>query len=483
MSVRKTIGAIIIAGLTLATAAPSSADEQVFSDPTYDVRFYDWMSDTSSYSSDPNTDISSVGLTHDATDIFAGIFVREYNTLGIDFWSYEFSVDGVGEPDFSVGVLEDSEFMQVENAGGQVLSCNEVTVVSGNARGIGLDRSCFGNPQQLYIRVGVIDSNDSDPECCQDNWTDFAPNDLTRYYGPVGAASTSPNPTPTATATASPTSSPTASPTASPSASPTETAATPTPTASSSPPAPAHQVPSLSVSPFRVKFGQTANVTIHGTPGAVVDLYIRKYQGSFTKIRSGLVLDGSGQTVVATKPDMNLRFQAFDRTVAQGSSIGGSDGLMTVEKYISINVQRVSAGRYTFTGSINPTHPGASVNIYRNGALWRSGITVNSSRVYSYTANLPGGTHNFQVRTGTSGYNNASASPVRAVVVSSTTSTAMQTTASSPPARPADADCADFSSWSAAQTYYKKYYPYYGDVSGLDADRDGVACESLPGAP
>ena len=204
------------------------------------------------------------------------------------------------------------------------------------------------------------------------------------------ASSSSPSPTPTASASAS----------ASPSPSPT---------------AAAHVVPSLQINPYVVRFGQPAYVTISGSPGATVDLYLRKYLGEFTKIRDGLVLDGNGQAVVATRPDMNLRFQARDRTVEQGSSLAGADGLMTVEKNISINVVRVSALRYTFSGSINPAHPGATVSLFRNGSLLRSGIPVNSSRVYSVTTNFAPGTFSFEVRTGANAYNNASVSPTRSL--------------------------------------------------------------------
>ena len=50
-----------------------------------------------------------------------------------------------------------------------------------------------------------------------------------------------------------------------------------------------------------------------------------------------------------------------------------------------------------------------------------------------------------------------------------------------PPPRPVvDMNCSDFSSQAAAQAYFDRYYPYYGDVSGLDRDNDGIACESLP---
>lgn len=187
------------------------------------------------------------------------------------------------------------------------------------------------------------------------------------------------------------------------------------PSAAPSPSGHPNAVPVLSVSPGVVQFGETAYVTIHGTPGATVDLFVRKYLGTFTKIRDGLLLDGSGRAVVSTRPDMNLRFFTTDRTVEQGSSMAGTNGLMKVEKNITVNVRRDGARRYTFTGSVNPTHPGATVSLFRNGSLLRSGIPVNGSRVYTFTTTLPTGSYNFQVRTGTTGYNNASSSPTRTV--------------------------------------------------------------------
>lgn len=53
-----------------------------------------------------------------------------------------------------------------------------------------------------------------------------------------------------------------------------------------------------------------------------------------------------------------------------------------------------------------------------------------------------------------------------------------------PPANPGDTkNCSDFKTWAEAQAWYEKYFPYYGDVAKLDRDGDGIACESLPGAP
>ncbi len=175
-------------------------------------------------------------------------------------------------------------------------------------------------------------------------------------------------------------------------------------------------MPSIRVNPTVVKFGQTAFVTITGTPGATVDLFTRRFpQTTFTKIRDGLVLDRNGRVVVPTKPDVNLRFMAKDRTVAQGSNVGATNGLMTVEKQVSLNVRRVGVRRFTFTGSINPMHPRAVVQLRRNGVVIKSGIPVNRSRVYSFTATLPRGTYDFRIVSPSTGYNAISFSPIRRI--------------------------------------------------------------------
>jgi Excalibur calcium-binding domain len=43
----------------------------------------------------------------------------------------------------------------------------------------------------------------------------------------------------------------------------------------------------------------------------------------------------------------------------------------------------------------------------------------------------------------------------------------------------ADKDCSDFSSWRAAQRFYKNHGGPKYDPHRLDADHDGIACESL----
>lgn len=54
----------------------------------------------------------------------------------------------------------------------------------------------------------------------------------------------------------------------------------------------------------------------------------------------------------------------------------------------------------------------------------------------------------------------------------------------SKPSNPGDTkNCSDFKTWSEAQAWFNKYYPYYGDIARLDANNDLIACESLPGSP
>ena len=46
-----------------------------------------------------------------------------------------------------------------------------------------------------------------------------------------------------------------------------------------------------------------------------------------------------------------------------------------------------------------------------------------------------------------------------------------------------DRNCSDFSRWEDAQAFYEKAGGPDEDPHRLDGDGDGVACQSLPGAP
>jgi hypothetical protein len=47
------------------------------------------------------------------------------------------------------------------------------------------------------------------------------------------------------------------------------------------------------------------------------------------------------------------------------------------------------------------------------------------------------------------------------------------------PASAADKDCSDFNTWRQAQNFYKRHGGPKYDPHRLDADHDGIACESL----
>ena len=55
----------------------------------------------------------------------------------------------------------------------------------------------------------------------------------------------------------------------------------------------------------------------------------------------------------------------------------------------------------------------------------------------------------------------------------------------SAPVDPGDTkNCGDFTTWTAANNWFWRYYPYYGDLARLDADDDLIPCETDPrGAP
>jgi hypothetical protein len=50
-----------------------------------------------------------------------------------------------------------------------------------------------------------------------------------------------------------------------------------------------------------------------------------------------------------------------------------------------------------------------------------------------------------------------------------------------PPPNPGNTkNCSDFATQAEAQAWHDFYFPFYGDVAGLDGDGNGIACESLP---
>ena len=67
---------------------------------------------------------------------------------------------------------------------------------------------------------------------------------------------------------------------------------------------------------------------------------------------------------------------------------------------------------------------------------------------------------------------------IRAIVLAIAVA-ALTLGASAPGASAGDKDCSDFSTWRQAQNFYIKHGGPKRDPHHLDADRDGIACESL----
>ena len=75
-----------------------------------------------------------------------------------------------------------------------------------------------------------------------------------------------------------------------------------------------------------------------------------------------------------------------------------------------------------------------------------------------------------------------SASPTPAPTPQSPTPTPESSTSGTDPGGP-DRNCSDFATWAEAQAFYEAAGGPETDRHRLDRDRNGIACESLPGAP
>lgn len=87
-------------------------------------------------------------------------------------------------------------------------------------------------------------------------------------------------------------------------------------------------------------------------------------------------------------------------------------------------------------------------------------------------------------------YEDAVPEPLVTVPTTTTSTTTSSTTTTVPsttttiPDNPGDTkNCSDFETYQEAKTWFDTYFPFYGDVAGLDGDGDEEPCESLPGGP
>ncbi|MBB2975067.1 hypothetical protein FHX49_000608 [Microbacterium endophyticum] len=166
---------------------------------------------------------------------------------------------------------------------------------------------------------------------------------------------------------------------------------------------------------------------------------------------------------------------------------GSKSGFTTVAKTSTSTAKVLAASTPKISGSVK-----AGSTLSAKPGSWTSGTTLKyqwyangkaiskaTGATYTTTASTVGKKITLRVTGSKSGYVSVSrTSAATATIVAPPKPP--KPAAPAKPSRPADnKNCSDFASQAAAQAAFNKYYRYYGDVFGLDADMDRIACESL----
>jgi hypothetical protein len=158
-------------------------------------------------------------------------------------------------------------------------------------------------------------------------------------------------------------------------------------------------VPTLAVNPSVISAGQRVTVTYRGTPGDTLSVWSKTQPATAYSRIGAVTLDANGVGSTSHAPHKSTRIMARS---ADGRA--SAQPLIQVRSVASINVRRVAARTFTFTGTVSPALSGRLVNLYRNGVLVAQGRT-NGSGVYLIRKTLGAGTFDFSVRTANDTYN------------------------------------------------------------------------------
>lgn len=180
-------------------------------------------------------------------------------------------------------------------------------------------------------------------------------------------------------------------------------------------------------------------------------------------------VSGNGTVYIASS------VQIARNAAGQVTNVRGAGRITKVDKVAAVQVDRVALGTSTTGVTANPVPANAG-----------AGSTVLS--VTDWVRVRPGTCTNYRVRTNYSvrwsdgGRSTFSIlSPFSRICGPALPK---PPTTPTPPGNPGDAvNCTDFATWSAANAWFQRYRPFYGDVAKLDGNDDGIPCESLPGAP
>ena len=259
-----------------------------------------------------------------------------------------------------------------------------------------------------------------------------------------------------------------------------ETAGTPIPPTT---PPPTTQPAQITVSSQTIDDGGAVVLTVLAPAGAVVDLRAGTARAPARVIRTATA--GAGGVSWRLQPGETTRFSAQVRGGTPTATV-----TVTVRRTVTIGI-RQAAGVYTFTGVVHRPVAGLQVTLARLMTSGRvvgvASTTTNAAGAYTIRTRLAPGMGGYYALTAPTSDLQPGRSRLYGLVVPAPRTAAPAPTPTRPaptpavPPRPADVDCSDFTTQAAAQAFYDRYFPYYGDVARLDGnDDDGRACESLP---
>ena len=249
-------------------------------------------------------------------------------------------------------------------------------------------------------------------------------------------------------------------------------------------PPPTSQPAQITVSARTIDVGAAVALTVLAPVGAVVDLYAGTARAPERVIRTATA--GGAGVSWQLRPGETTRFSAQVRGGTRTATV-----TVAVRRTVTIGI-RQSAGVYTFTGVVHRPVAGLQVTLARLMTSGRvvgvASTTTNAAGAYTIRTRLAPGMGGYYALTAPTSDLQAGRSRLYGLVVPAPRVAAPAAPPSRPapttpavPPRPADVDCSDFATQAAAQAFYDRYFPYYGDVARLDgSDDDGRACESLP---
>lgn len=164
--------------------------------------------------------------------------------------------------------------------------------------------------------------------------------------------------------------------------------ATPSPTATPTP-----VLTGLAVTRSLIDVGQTVDVTVNGSAGTSVSLFLGNFRApQGREIRTGTIGSGGSLTWTGLRPEDSSVF--FVGVAGSDTSIPGVSVL--VRRTVTIGIEQRTRGIYTFSGQVDRAEAGVPVTVARFDGRTKRATGVASTRTsadgrYSISTALPQG--------------------------------------------------------------------------------------------